>query len=493
MEHKNPLPPEQVRTQLSNPELERALLNSLLNERHGADFALQHLTDECFYVERYLVIYHAIRDVYARGIAVSMLSVHDELRRTKGDEWIDQNMNDLLNISTQSEEPMELSRMVQVLTEYASRRALGPVITQLTKVATDLGCDLRHGIEVVEQGLQRALGCEIRQSFVTMRDLMVEARQVMADNLNPATQHLGLMTGLPQLDQDGGLPRGSFIVVGGKSSHGKTSFANYLALQTLQHGGSVAYFSMEMSNLELVQRFLSMESRVSGNAIAHLPLYDNLWREAHSAADRLDGWGSERFYFDRAMDCGFEHMVQCIRSLNQQRATIDPMTGQRRPGLDLVVVDYLQLLDVGEEVRGETRASLLARASHQMKNLSRQTGVTILALSQTNRNCVGIPSSENFLDSSAIKQAADLTYIIFCAEAEGPKGLDAYPAPFQEFEPHNTLLVIQDKGRTLGTKSFLVGFERRLTRVFALPESPVGDGRSHEGGLQMEMYSDADF
>ena len=479
----NQLPsPEPVRTQLSNPELERALLNSLLNERHGADFALQHLTDECFYVERYLVIYHAIRDVYRRGIAVSMLSVHDELRRTKGDEWIVQTMNDLLNISTQSEEPMELSRMVQVLTEYASRRALGPVISQLTEVATNMCCNLREGIEQVEQGLQRALGCEIGQTFVTMHELMTVARQVMTDNLNPATQHLGLLTGLPQLDDEGGLPRGAFIVIGGKSSHGKTSFANYLALRTMQQGGTVAYFSMEMSNLELVQRFLSMESGVSGNAIAHLRLYNDHWQKAHAAADRLDGWGSERFYFDRTMDGDFDHMVQCIRSLRQ------------RCGLDLVIVDYMQLLDIRAEERTETRAALLAKASHRMKNLSRQTGVTIIALSQTNRNCQGIPSSENFLDSSAIKQAADLTYIIFCAEAEGPNGLDAYPSPFQDFETKNTLLVIQDKGRTMGTKSFLVGFERRLTRVFPLPTSPVGDGEVQgQGGTQLEMYSEMDF
>ena len=467
--------------QLSNPALELAMLNSLINERHGADYALQHLTDECFYIERYRDIYHAIQHVYIRGEVVSMMSVYDELRRTKGDQWIDQNMNDFTTVVSMREEPMSIERQVAVLTEYASRRALGPVITLLTRISTELTSDLRHGIEEVEQGLQRALGCEMHQNFVTMRELMAEARQIMADNLHPETQHLGLMTDIPQLDQDGGLPRGAFVVVGGKSSHGKTSFANYLALQTIRHGGTVAYFSMEMSNLELVQRFLSMESQVSGNAIAHLPLYHNNWRQAHEAADRLDSWGSERLFFDRTMDGDFDHMVQCIRSLRQSH------------GLDLAIIDYLQLLNIGDEVRQDTRAALLAKASHTMKNLSRQTGVTILALSQTNRNCVGIPTSENFLDSSAIKQAADLTYIIYCADAEGPNGLDAYPAPFQSYEPHDTVLVIQDKGRTMGTKSFLMGFERRLTRMYPLQESPTGDANIPPANAQLELYSDSDF
>ena len=103
-----------------------------------------------------------------------------------------------------------------------------------------------------------------------------------------------------------------------------------------------------------------------------------------------------------------------------------------------------------------------------------------------NRDCVGIPTSENFLDSSAIKQAADITYILYCAEAEGPKGLDSYPAPFQDCEPRNTALLIRDKGRNNGTLSLLLGFDRKRTRMYPLPDTPVTEQAVAEGE-QLEL------
>lgn len=460
--------------QLSNVQLERAMINSLLNQRKGADYALQHLSDDCFYDQQLRIIYHAIREVYASGREVSMISVHEHLQRTQSDYWTSQTLYNLTTVATSSEEPMDIATQLALLTDYAIRRALGPVAMQLLALSTSHTTELRWGIEQVQQGIDHALGCQMQSQFVTLRELLAEARQIATDNLNPATQHTGLLTSIPQLDQEGGMPRGALVVVGGKSSHGKTSFANYLALQTMLHGGHVAYFSMEMSNLELVQRFLAMESGVRSNAIAHLPLYDANYQRVMQAADSLDAAGSDRFYFDRSMRGDFDHMVQQIRTLRR--------SGQ----LDLVVLDYLQLLNLGPETRGVTRAQLLAQASHRMKDLCRETGVTIIALSQVNRDCVGIPTSENFLDSSAIKQAADITYILYCAEAEGPKGLDSYPAPFQDCEPRNTALLIRDKGRNNGTLSLLLGFDRKRTRMYPLPDTPVTEQAVVEGE-QLEL------
>lgn len=465
-----PQEPQQFKAMLKNPALERAVLNSLINQSHYTDYLLQYLTDSCFYEPKHLVVFHAIREVYQRGETVSMITVAEELERNMGGFWDSQMLFDTVAISVSDDEPMDPSYQLKVLTEYACRRALGPVAAELTMLATTLSENLTEGIGRVEEKIQEALGNKMQQKFQTLTELLQEARQVIRENLDPATRHTGILTDIPKLDEAGGLQRGAFVVIAAKSSHGKTSFANYLALHAMRHGNRVAYFSMEMTNLEIVQRFLAMESGVNSNAIARLPLWPDHQQEVEAAAQRLDTMGGN-LWFDRSMTNDYDHMVQCIRAMRKQQ------------GLDLVVVDYLQLLRIGDDMDPKQRTQRLAWASHRFKDLARQTGVTIIGLSQINRDHVGIPTSESLLDSSAIKQAADMVIMLYCAAAEGVHGVSSYPSPYQDLPAKDSLLAIIDKGRQLGTMHFLMRFVRPLTLL-----TPWTDEDDEPKGNEVETW-----
>ena len=449
--------PQFARQMLSNKEMEAAVLNGLMNEREGIDQAMQRLNDYCFYEPVHQVIYHAICNVYGANTPISMISVTNELMHSMDYEKAKDCMLQVAQIATQVEEKMDFYQMVLVLENIAQRRALAPVGYQLLELSYTLSTDLNAGVNTIQQAIDQIMSGTKGKDFTSLAEQLEIARQHIIDNQNPETQHIGLMTGIPQFDREGGLPDNAFIVIGAKSSHGKTSFANYLALQAMKHGKRVAYYSMEMSNLELTQRLLSMECRVNVNALARLPLEKEQMESAFQKIDSLKHGNAESFNFDERGVNNLDRMLQSIRVLKRTR------------GLDLVVVDYIQLLGIDPITRDENTTKLIGRASHAFKDISRDLGVTILCLSQINRNVTGRPTRANLRDSGEIDEASDLTLILYRPEADK---VDGYPNPYENVPVKNTMLVDAGKYRSGGQTEFFMGYIPEYTLPYVLTQVP---------------------
>ena len=464
--------PQMARQLLSNKEMEAAVLNGLMSEREGIDMAMQRLNDYCFYEQRHQVIYHAICNVYKANVPVSMLSVTNELMRNMDYEHARDHVADVAQIAMQVEEPMELYRMVLILENIAQRRALAPVGYQLLELSYTLSTDLGAGVNTIQQAIDQIMSGTKGKDFTSLTEQLEIARQHIIDNRNPETQHIGLMTGIPQFDREGGLPENAFIVIGAKSSHGKTSFANYLALQAMKHGKRVAYYSMEMSNLELSQRLLSMECRVNVNALARLKLTDEQEAAAFQTIEALKQGNAESFDFDERGIGNLDRMLQSIRVLKRTR------------GLDLVVVDYIQLLGIDPVTRDENTAKLIGRASQAFKDISRDLGLTIICLSQINRNVTGRPTRANLRDSGEIDEASDLTIILYRPEADK---VDYYPSPYENVDAHHTMLVDAGKYRSGGQMEFFMGYLPEFTLPFVLAGQQLPQAQPADGGGQASL------
>ena len=460
--------PQMARQMLSNKEMEAAVLNGLMNERQGIDQAMQRLNDYCFYEPAHQVIYHAICKVYGANEPVSMVSVTNELMHGMDYEKAKDCMLQVVQIATQMEERMELYQMVLVLENIGQRRALAPVGYQLLELSYTLGTDLNAGINAIQEAIDNIMSGTTGKDFTSLSEQLEIARQHIIDNRNPETQHVGLMTGIPQFDREGGMPENAFIVIGAKSSHGKTSFANYLALQAMKQGKRVAYYSMEMSNLELTQRLLSMECRVNLNALARLKLEPAQEVRAFHAIDALINSNAESFNFDERGVNNLDRMLQSIRVLKRTR------------GLDLVVVDYIQLLGIDPVFRDENVTKMIGRASHAFKGISRDLGVTILCLSQINRNVTGRPTRANLRDSGEIDEASDLTIILYRPEADK---MESYPNPHQDVSVKNTMLVDVSKFRNGGQMELFMGYQPEYTLPFVLTTEVQG---------QMELFTQSE-
>ena len=438
---------------LSNKEMEAAVLNGLMNEREGIDQAMQRLSDYCFYEPVHQVIYHATCNVYGANTPISMISVTNELMHGMDYERAKDCMLQVAQIATQVEEKMDFYQMVLVLENIAQRRALAPVGYQLLELSYSLSTDLNAGVNAIQQAIDQIMSGTKGKEFTSLSEQLEIARQHIIDNRNPDTRHVGLMTGIPQFDREGGLPDKAFIVIGAKSSHGKTSFANYLALQAMKHGKRVAYYSMEMTNLELTQRLLSMECRVNVNTLARKPLLPEQEVKAFHAIESLIQNNAESFCFDERGVNKLDRMLQSIRVLKRTR------------GLDLVVVDYIQLLGIDPIYRDENTTKLIGRASHAFKDISRDLGLTILCLSQINRNVTGRPTRANLRDSGEIDEASDLTIILYRPEADKT---EAYSDPYQHVTVKNTMLVDAGKYRSGAQTEFIMGYQPEYTLPFVL-------------------------
>ena len=438
---------------LSNKEMEAAVLNGLMNEREGIDQAMQRLSDYCFYEPVHQAIYHAVCNVYGANTPISMISVTNELMRSMDYEKAKDCMLQVAQIATQVEEKMDFYQMVLVLENIAQRRALAPVGYQLLELSYSLSTDLNAGVNAIQQAIDQIMSGTKGKEFTSLSEQLEIARQHIIDNRNPDTRHVGLMTGIPQFDREGGLPDKAFIVIGAKSSHGKTSFANYLALQAMKQGKRVAYYSMEMTNLELTQRLLSMECRVNVNTLARKPLLPEQEVKAFHAIESLIQNNAESFCFDERGVNKLDRMLQSIRVLKRTR------------GLDLVVVDYIQLLGIDPIYRDENTTKLIGRASHAFKDISRDLGLTILCLSQINRNVTGRPTRANLRDSGEIDEASDLTIILYRPEADKT---EAYSDPYQHVTVKNTMLVDAGKYRSGAQTEFIMGYQPEYTLPFVL-------------------------
>ena len=445
--------PQFARQMLSNKEMEAAVLNGLMNEREGIDQAMQRLSDYCFYEPIHQVIYHAICNVYGANTPISMISVTNELMHGMDYEKAKDCMLQVAQIATQVEEKMDFYQMVLVLENIAQRRALAPVGYQLLELSYSLSTDLCSGVNAIQQAIDQIMSGTKGKEFTSLSEQLEIARQHIIDNRNPDTRHVGLMTGIPQFDREGGLPDKAFIVIGAKSSHGKTSFANYLALQAMKQGKRVAYYSMEMTNLELTQRLLSMECRVNVNTLARKPLLPEQEVKAFHAIESLIQNNAESFCFDERGVNKLDRMLQSIRVLKRTR------------GLDLVVVDYIQLLGIDPIYRDENTTKLIGRASHAFKDISRDLGLTILCLSQINRNVTGRPTRANLRDSGEIDEASDLTIILYRPEADKT---EAYSDPYQHVTVKNTMLVDAGKYRSGAQTEFIMGYQPEYTLPFVL-------------------------
>ena len=445
--------PQFARQMLSNKEMEAAVLNGLMNEREGIDQAMQRLSDYCFYEPVHQAIYHAGCNVYGANTPISMISVTNELMHSMDYEKAKDCMLQVAQIATQVEEKMDFYQMVLVLENIAQRRALAPVGYQLLELSYSLSTDLCSGVNAIQQAIDQIMSGTKGKEFTSLSEQLEIARQHIIDNRNPDTRHVGLMTGIPQFDREGGLPDKAFIVIGAKSSHGKTSFANYLALQAMKHGKRVAYYSMEMTNLELTQRLLSMECRVNVNTLARKPLLPEQEEKAFQAIESLIQNNAESFCFDERGVNKLDRMLQSIRVLKRTR------------GLDLVVVDYIQLLGIDPIYRDENTTKLIGRASHAFKDISRDLGLTILCLSQINRNVTGRPTRANLRDSGEIDEASDLTIILYRPEADKT---EAYSDPYQHVTVKNTMLVDAGKYRSGAQTEFIMGYQPEYTLPFVL-------------------------
>ena len=244
----------------------------------------------------------------------------------------------------------------------------------------------------------------VRGDFARAHELVIKGIERLTAAEESGSGVTGVATGFLDLDKIvGGLQPGNVIVVAARPSMGKTALALGIAEHAaLSQERSVAIFSLEMSGDELIQRLLSSTAIVDAGRIRAGRLAPEDWSRIGRAADRLS---AARLFIDDSEGVTVGEMRTKTRRLKS------------REGLDLLVVDYIQLMEGGRRMRDENRVQELSTISRGLKMLARDLEVPIICVSQLNRAPDARPDKRPMLsdlrESGAIEQDADLVLMLY--------------------------------------------------------------------------------
>lgn len=388
-----------------NIEAEQAVLGAMLIEREAISKVAEFLRAEDCYREAHRLIYNAIIELFNKNDAVDMVTVIEFLR--KGDKLESAGGISYITSLTNS---VPTAANVLYHARIVEEKAL---LRQLINAATNIASSGYEGSEEVATILDTAEKTIMAVSSRRMGGEFTPIKSIIFDAFNKIEQLYaskgsitGLSTGFKDLDKlTSGLQPSDLILIAARPSMGKTAFV----LNIAQHIGikekkAVAFFSLEMSKEQLVQRMLCAESTIDSQRLRIGELEANDWTKLVSGADRLS---AAPIFIDDTAGITVMEMRSKARRLKIEH------------DLQLIIIDYLQLMQ-GSSKGGkgsENRQQEISEISRSLKGLAREIGVPVVALSQLSRSVesrqVKKPMLSDLRESGSLEQDADIVAFLY--------------------------------------------------------------------------------
>jgi replicative DNA helicase len=397
-------------------DAERAVLGAMLLEKDSINRAMEKLPEDgsAFYDERNKAVYLAMIGLHDRGVAVDIITLSGELEKggrlesLGGATFLD----DLLSSVATSAHLEHHLRLV--LDKYVLRRLISAstLIVQRSYEGAD---DVATLVDRAEKDIFDISESRIREGFIPMRSIVMDSFATIQELYDQKRRITGVPSGFVDLDElTTGFQKSDLVIVAGRPSMGKTSFALNCALHSAIEGNvPTAVFSLEMSREQLVQRFLSSEARVDLHRLRSGHLRDKEWGQLTTAAGLLH---EAPLYVDDSAGLTVLEMRAKARRLKHEE-----------PDLGLIIVDYLQLIRGGGRFEGRTQE--ISHISQSLKALAKELKVPVMALSQLSRAVETRggerrPMLSDLRESGAIEQDADLVMFVYRQEHYEPERED---------------------------------------------------------------------
>lgn len=393
-----------------NQEAEEATLGSILIDSDCLIDLSGFLKPEDYYQERHAWIYQAMLDLFTKGQPVDLVLLSDLLRQRGQLEEIggDSYLTGLLNQTPTALHAEHYARLVE---RDSLRRQLLQAAGKVAKLAhSDTPPD-----EMLAQAGKLIYGVASERESDTVRPVSALAEEIQADveQLSQAKGQkiLGLPTGLRDLDKIlGGLQKSHMLVIAGRPGMGKSSLALQIALHTAKRFNARSLlFGLEMSAKENTRRLVSIESRIEEARLKTANIKDNEWDSYYAAIKAIS-----------ALPITIDDAGYLTPSLMRTRA----MKLYLEQGLDLIILDYLQLMRGDGKYQGN-RTQEVSDISRACKLLARELNVPILALSQLSRACEQRadkrPMLSDLRESGSIEADADEVLFVYRDEIYNPE------------------------------------------------------------------------
>ena len=443
-----------------NMEAEEAVIGSLLIDGDCFSRIAPMLQPGDFYRERNQLCFAAALAMFQRDEAIDQLTLAGELARTEKLDAVG-GMAYLSHLVSITPTSVHSEDYAEIVSRTATMRKLIDAAAQISALGYNDTDDVDGTLRQAEDALFAVRGARETRGFIPLRQIYDQYLQDRAGATEPLDSGGPVMSGFADLDELlGGIQRSDMVILGARPSLGKSTLALNICLNAARNGSTSGIFSLEMSREQLAMRILSAEAEVDSH---RLRLDLTTFAEQQRIIDAIGQLSDLPVYID---DTPYQSMVE-MRS-KARRLSLER-------GLDLLVVDYLQLVQGQGRGYSANRVQEISEISRSLKAMARDLDIGLVACSQLSRLVENRPSHRPMLsdlrDSGSIEQDADVVMFIhredvYITEEEWEQQRPGQPYPAGIAE------IIVAKHRNGPVGNVHLRFHNNLVRFEALPRVP---------------------
>ena len=384
-------------------DLEEAVLGALLIDKNALSKIVDILHHEAFYNERHQHIFKAVVSLFGENQPVDILTVASELRKegqmkqAGGEVYLAQ-------LSQKVSSAAHIEYHARIIIQKHIQRELIRISSEIIESAFDETTDVLELLDSSEQKLFEVAQGNLKRNYESSEALIRQALERI-EHISKQEGLSGVPSGFSDLDRiTSGWQPSDLVILAARPGMGKTAFVLSMARNmAIEHDKKVAIFSLEMSSVQLITRIISSETGLNSEKLRKGDLTDYEWKNLTSGVVDLE---KAKLFIDDTPALSVFDLCAKVRRLASTQ------------GLDVIIIDYLQLMTVGGSKTQGNREQEISTISRSLKSIAKELNVPVIALSQLSRavetrSTSKRPQLSDLRESGAIEQDADIVSFIY--------------------------------------------------------------------------------
>lgn len=396
---KGKLPPQAI-------DLEEVVLGAMMIDKKGVDEVIDILSADVFYKQSHQHIFEAIHLLFENSEPVDLLTVASQLKKSStlelaGGEFY------LVQLTQKVSSSAHIEFHARIILQKYIQRSLIKISNEIIEESYDETTDVFDLLDTAESKLYEITQGNIKRSSETAQQLVIQAKKRIQEIANKEGLS-GIPSGFDKVDKlTSGWQPSDLIIIAARPGMGKTALTLSMARNmAVQHNIPVAFFSLEMSSVQLITRLISSETGLSSEKLRTGNLEKHEWEQLNV---KVNGLEKAPLFIDDTPSLSIFDLRAKARRLSSQH------------GIKLIMIDYLQLMTAGGSQKGGNREQEISTISRNLKALAKELAIPVIALSQLSRAVETRGGSKRPLlsdlrESGAIEQDADIVSFIYRPE-----------------------------------------------------------------------------
>ena len=395
---KGKLPPQAI-------DLEEVVLGAMMIDKKGVDEVIDILTPESFYKEIHQNIFDAIFKLFQRSEPIDLLTVSNQLKKDGTHNKVGGDFY-LISLTQKVSSSAHIEFHARIILQKFIQRSLIKISNEIISDSYDESKDVFDLLDNAESKLYDVTQGNIKKSSETAQSLVIQAKNKI-ESISNKKGISGIPSGFNKIDKlTAGWQQSDLVIIAARPGMGKTALALSMASNiAIENKIPLAFFSLEMSSIQLITRMISSETGLDSNKLRTGKLEKHEWEQLNIRVKNLE---KAPLYIDDTPSLSiFDLRAKARRLVSQKKVKI-------------IIVDYLQLMTAGGNMKIGNREQEISTISRNLKALAKELSIPVIALSQLSRLVEGRTSKRPLLsdlrESGAIEQDADIVSFIYRPE-----------------------------------------------------------------------------